>query len=224
MKKPKQQILVAGLGRFGQGLALDLEELGAEVMGIDVQEDRVYEVADHLSHTAVADTTERKVLEQLGVGDFDAAVCAIGNDLEASLMTALLLKELNVKKLVAKATSDTHGKILAKIGADQVIYPEREVAARLARDFLAPKDFVEVVPLTVQHSMFELKAPSSFFGHTLAGLELRRRFGLNIVAIRRAQETVVSPMAEEVVRRDDLFVVVGERSRAQEALELHEKS
>lgn len=217
-----QQFLVLGLGRFGQRLALDLIELGAEVLGVDIQEDRVAEIADRLSHSAVADSTDRKTLEQLGVPDFDAVICAIGNDIEASVMSSLLLKELGSKKLVAKASSEIHGKILSKVGVERVIFPEREVASRLARDFLAPADLFEVVSLTVQHSMFEVKAPGTFAGHTLAKLALRQRFGWNVVAIRRADATVVSPLAEEVVRRDDLLVVVGDRSSAREALEGHE--
>lgn len=219
MKVVKQQFLVIGLGRFGQGLALDLMELGAEVLGLDVQEERVAEVADRLSHSAIADSTDRKILGELGVADFDAVICAIGNDIEASLMSSLLLKELGARTLVAKATSEIHGKILSKVGADRVIFPEREVASRLARDFLAPRDLIDIVPLTVRHSMFEVKAPGSFAGHTLANLELRKKFGWNVVAIRRANETVVSPAAEEVIRRDDLLVVVGDRSSAKEALE-----
>lgn len=218
MKERKQQILVAGLGRFGQNLAIDLIDLGAEVFGVDHHEEAVAEIADRLTHSAVANTTEPRVVSKLGVPDFDAVVCAIGSDLEASFMTALLLKEAGAKQLVAKATTTLHGKILTKIGADRVIFPEREVAARLARDFLAPKDFVEVVPLTVQHSMFELKAPQSFCGLTLHELHLRRRFGLNVVALRRGDETIVSPTAEEVLRRGDLMVVVGDRSKAKEAL------
>jgi trk system potassium uptake protein TrkA len=219
MKIKKQQFLVAGLGRFGQKLAVDLIELGAEVFGIDAQEERVAEVADWLTHSAIANTTEVKVVEQLGVADFDAAICAIGSDLEASLMTALLLKENGAKVLVAKASTQLHGKILSKIGADRVIFPEREVAAKLARDFLAPKDFVEVLPLTVQHSIFELKAPVSFCGLTLEHLHLRRRFGLNVVAIRRGDETIVSPGAGEVVRRGDTLVVIGDRAQARNAVE-----
>jgi trk system potassium uptake protein TrkA len=214
----KKQYLILGLGRFGQGLALDLERMGAEVMGVDENEEHVSEIADRITHTAVADTTEKKVLEQLGVAEFDSVICAIGNVLEASLMTTLLAKELGARHLVAKATSELHGKILKRIGADRVIFPEREVAARLARDFLAPKDFVELVPLTVQHSMFELKAPKEFSGHALSELHLRHKFGLLVVAIRRGEETVVSPGAHEVIRHNDLMVVVGDRAQAKELL------
>lgn len=219
MKDKKRQVLVVGLGRFGQNLAIDLMELGAEVLGTDVRESCVAEVADRLTHTAVADSTDSRVIKKLGVPDFDAVVCAIGSDLEASLMTALLLKENGAKYLVAKSTSDLHSKILNKIGADRIIFPERDAAARLAREFLAPKDFVELVPLTVQHSMFELKAPQSYCGLTLHQLHLRRRFGLNVIALRRGDQTIVSPKADEVVRRDDLMVVVGDKNRAKEAME-----
>ncbi len=214
MKIRKQQFLITGLGRFGQKLAIDLMGLGAEVMGVDRNEERVAEIADSLTHSAIADTTELKTIENLGVAEFDAVICAIGTDMESSLMSAVLLKENGAKMLVAKASTELHGKILMKVGADRVVFPEREMAAKLARDFLAPKDFVEVLPLTVQHSLFELRAPTKFCGMTLQELHLRKRYGLNVVAIRRGDETLVSPVAEEVVRRGDLMVVVGDRARA----------
>ncbi|MGE0491406.1 MAG: TrkA family potassium uptake protein [Vulcanimicrobiota bacterium] len=218
MKDKPLQVLVIGLGRFGRSLALSLTELGAEVMGMDVRQEAVSEVADRLIHSAVADSTDEKVMREVGVDQFDATVCAVGSDIEASLMTVLLLKEHGSKNLVAKAANALHGRVLERIGADRVIFPEREVALRLARDFLAPRDFVEVVPLTVQHSMFELQAPAHFAGCTLQELDLRSRFGLTVVAIRRGDDTVVSPAAAEVIRRQDLMVVVGDRNRAQDLL------
>lgn len=219
MKRPKKQYLVIGLGRFGQSLALDLVQLGAEVFGVDQSEEAVTEVADRLTHSAVANTTEAKVIEKLGVDQFDSVICAIGGDLEASVMTALLVKEQGARNLVAKANSRLHGKILERLGVDQVLFPEREVASRLARDFMASEQFVEVFPLTVQHSMFELKSPPHFAGRTLQQLHLRKRFGLTVIAIRRAGETVVSPGPEEVIRRDDVLLVVGDRTTAEQALQ-----
>ena len=213
----KRQILICGLGRFGQSLGLSLEGMGAEVMGVDSREDAVNEVSDQLTHSIIADTTEERVIQEIGVSQFDSVVCAIGSHIEASLMTTVLLKENGAKKLVAKACSALHGRVLEKVGVDRVIYPEREVAARLARDFMVPREFVEVVPLTVQHSMFELKAPPSFAGRTLAELDLRGRYGFLVVAVRRGDETVVAPGPDEVIRRSDLLVVVGDRSRAEEA-------
>ncbi|MCA9778210.1 MAG: TrkA family potassium uptake protein [Candidatus Eremiobacteraeota bacterium] len=220
--KEKQQYLIVGLGGFGKNLALSLVELGAEVMGVDLDEQAVAAVADKVTHTGVADTTDSRVVQQLGVGDFDAVVCAIGTHLEASLMTTLLLKENGAKKLVAKAANEMHGKILSRIGAETVLYPEKEVANRLAKDFMASKDFVELVPLTVQHSMFEVAAPKKFCGHTLQELHMRRNFGLNVIALKRAGETIVSPAADEVVRHKDLMIVVGDKEKAQKAIDKFE--
>lgn len=214
----KKQILVAGLGRFGQSLSLKLEEMGIEVLGIDDREEAVNEVSEQLTHAIIADATEEKVIEEVGVAQFDAVVCAIGSNIEASLMTTVLFKEHGAKLLVAKASSALHGRILEKVGADRIVYPEREVAHRLARDFVVPREFVEVVPLTVQHSMFELKSPPHFAGQTLAELDLRAKFGFLVVAVRRGDETVVAPGPDEVIRRADLLVVVGDRARAEEAL------
>ncbi len=219
MKKRKSQVLVAGLGRFGQSVALTLIDSGVEVLGIDNHEERVAEVAQKLTHSAVADTTEMRVIEALGIPDFDSVVCAIGTDLEASLMTTMLLKECGARFLTAKATTEMHGKLLTKIGADRVIFPEREVGARVGRDLAATNEFVEVVPLSLQESMFELQAPNDFCGRTIKELDLRRTLGLNVIALRRAEDTVVSPGPDEVVRRGDLMFVVGNKERAKEALE-----
>lgn len=214
----KKEVLVVGLGRFGQSLATALAELGAEVMGVDQSEDRVEEVAELITHAVIGDATDERVVKGIGVSQFDVVVCGIGSDTEASLMSSVLLKEFGAKHLVAKASSNLHGRLLEKIGVDRVVYPERDVANRLARDFLVPEEFVEVVPLTVQHSMFELKSPAHFAGRTLAELHLRARFGFLVVAIRRGEDTVVAPGPNEVVRHNDLMVVVGERARAEEAV------
>jgi trk/ktr system potassium uptake protein len=215
----KRQILICGLGRFGQSLGISLEKVGAEVMGVDSREEAVDEVSERFTHSIIADTTEERVVAEIGVAQFDAVVCAIGSHVEASLMTTVLLKENGAKMLVAKASSGLHGRVLEKIGVDRVIYPEKEVAERLARDFMVPREFVEVVPLTVQHSMFEFKSPPNFAGRTLAELDLRGRYGFLVVAIRRGEETVVAPGPDEVIRRADLLIVVGDRSRAREATE-----
>lgn len=214
----RKQILICGLGRFGQSLALSLLEMGAEVMGVDEREEAVDELSSDITHAIIADTTDEKVVREIGVGQFDAVVCAIGSHIEASLMTSVLLKEHGAKMIVAKASSALHGRVLEKIGVDRVIYPEREVAARLARDFLIPQEFIEVVPLTVQHSMFELKSPPNFAGRTLVELDLRGRFGFLVVAIRRGDDTIVAPGPDEVIRRSDLLVVVGDRASAEEAV------
>ena len=217
-RKKSKQFLLVGLGRFGRAMATQLEQMGAEVLGLDCREERVREVSNLLTHTLIGDATEEKVIAGLGVDQFDAVICGIGHNLEASVMACMLLKEYKASPLVAKATSEIHGKCLTKIGADRIVFPERDVAQRLASDFLVDKSLVELLPLSVQHSMFELKAPVEFAGLTLAQLDVRAKLAITIVAIRRGDETVVSPMAGEVIRREDVLVAVGERKVAESKL------
>lgn len=217
-KKKREQVLVIGLGRFGQSLATALAAGGAEVMGVDVHEEAAEEVAAELTHVLIADSTEEKVLREIGVEHFDIVVCAIGSDIQASILTTLILKELGAKKLVAKASTALHGKALEKIGVDRVVFPEREMALRLSRDLLTPQ-FTEVLHLTVRQSMFEMPAPAGFAGHTLIELNLRERFGLNVLAVRREGETTVSPTASETIQPGDVLLVLGDRQEAERAME-----
>lgn len=218
-KKKSKQYLLIGLGRFGSALARYLETHGAQVLAVDVREDKVREVCQDVTHTLIADAADERVISELGVEHFDAIVCGIGENLEASVMACVLLKEHGAKHLVAKATSDLHGKCLLKLGVDRVIYPERDMAERLAKDFVVDQDLVELLPLTVQYSMFEVKAPASFAGSSLVELDVRAKLGINIVAIRRGEEVVISPRATEVIQPEDLLIVVGERHEAMEKLE-----
>lgn len=216
----KPQFLIIGLGRFGLSLALTLEELGGEVLGIDSNEDAVDDVASRITHSMIADCTEEHVIREVGVEQFDTVVCAIGTNVQASLMAVMLLKEAGAKRLVAKANNLLHGKMLTKIGADRVVYPEREMAIRLAHDVLSGEALVELVPLTLHHAMFELQPPARWHDKSLQELDLRGRWGLNVVAIRRTGKTLVSPGPEEMVLGEDVMIVVGDRQRAREALEL----
>ncbi len=218
-KKPKKhQVLVIGLGRFGRSLARELVKNDFEVMALDSNEDATNEVADELTHVMIADSTERKVLNEVGPAQFDTVVCAIGSDVQASIMTILLLKEMNVKYLVAKASTGLHGRALSKLGVDRVVYPEQEMAERLAHDFLTPH-LTEVLHLTVSQSMFEMPAPDKFLGKSLIELNLRERFGLNILAIKRNGEAEVSPPPSETINEGDVLLVLGNRKRASECLE-----
>lgn len=214
----KRQFLVVGLGRFGVSLALRLEAMGGEVMVVDCREQAVSEVADRVTHSLIADTTEERVVKDLGVEQFDEVICAIGGAIEGSLMTTLLLREFGARHLVSKASTELHGRLLEKIGAHRVIYPERDMAARLARDFFAPPGIEELLDLSVKHKMFELKAPDGFHEQTLADLHLRGRYGMNVIAIRRGEDTIVSPAADTTVHSGDRLVVVGDYEKAQQAL------
>lgn len=214
----KKQVLVVGLGRFGQSLARSLVACGVEVMALDAREDATEEVATEVTHVMIADSTEENVLREIGPDTFDVVVCAIGGDIQASIMTTLLLKELGARYLVAKASTSLHGRALEKLGVDRVVYPEREMAQRLAQDFVAPH-LTEVLHLTVSQSMFEMPAPPKFAGKSLIELNLRGKFGLNVLAIKRGDESLVSPDPGEVIDAHDVLLVLGNRLSAEQIFE-----
>ena len=217
-KSRQQQILVVGLGRFGQSLARSLVAGGLEVMAMDAREEATEQIASDVTHVMIADSTEENVLREVGPDNFDVCVCAIGGDIQASIMTTLLLKELGAKHLIAKASTALHGRALEKLGVDRVIYPERDMGQRLAQDFLAPH-MTEILYLSVSQSMFEMPAPDSFAGKSLIELNLRGKYGLNVLAIKRGGESHVSPPPSETVHAKDILLVLGNRERAEQCFE-----
>ncbi len=214
----KRQFLIAGLGRFGMSLATYLESMGGEVMVVDSEESRVNEIADYVTHSLIADTTEERVIKDLGVEQFDEVICAIGTNIEASLMTTMLLREFGAKKLTSKASTELHGRLLEKIGADRVVYPERDMASKIAKEFMATPGIEELLAFSVSHKMFEISAPAQFNQRSLKDLHLRAKFGINVIAIRRGEDINVSPGADAIVRGGDKLVVVGDVDKTTEAL------
>lgn len=214
----KRQFLVVGLGRFGTSLAMYLESMGGEVMVVDSREAAVNEVADFVTHSLIADTTDERVVKDLGVEQFDEVICAIGGDIEASLMTTLLLREFGAKRLMSKASTELHGRLLEKVGVDRVFYPERDMSEKLAKEFLAPPGIEELLAFSVSQKMFEMRAPENFHEKSLKELNLRGDFGINVIAIRRNGEIIVSPRADEHVLSGDGLVVVGDVDKTTQAL------
>ena len=217
-KSRKQQVLVVGLGRFGQSLARSLVKNGFEVMALDSSESAADDVANEVTHVMIADSTEENVLREIGPEHFDLVVCSIGGDIQASIMTVLLLKELGAKYLVAKASTAIHGRALKKMGVDRVVFPEREMAQRLAQDFLTPQ-LTELLRVNVSHSMFEIPAPDRFIGKSLVELNLREEFGMNVLAIKRSGEAEVSPLPTQTILEGDVLLVLGNRERASQCLD-----
>ncbi len=217
-KRKTGQVLIIGLGRFGQSLARTLVAGGVEVMAMDANEDATDEIADEVTHVMIADSTEENVLREVGPEHFDLVVCAIGGDIQASIMTTLLLKEMGAKKLIAKASTALHGRALEKLGVDRVVYPERDMAQKLAQDIMTPH-ITELLHLSVTQSMFEMPAPSRFVGKSLIELNLREQYGFNVVAIKRSGETQVSPNPTEAIQEDDILVVLGNRERAEDIVD-----
>lgn len=201
--------VVVGLGRFGVEAAARLCELGAEVLAIDTRNDVVQQISGSVTHAVVADARDKEVLRALGVADFDCAIVAIGDSLTDSVLATMNLLELGVPYLVCKAYDETHSQILKKLGAHQVLIPERDQAARLARSLSSPNmlDFIE---LSSEYGIVELPAPQSWRDKTLKELNVRAKLGVNIIAVKHGGQINVSPAADYRIDGEDTMVVLGD--------------
>lgn len=222
----RRQFGVIGLGRFGSAMAATLSELGHEVIGIDGDEERVRRLADTITHAVQLDATDEQALRAAGIRDVDVAVVSIGENIESSLLVVMLVKEIGVKSIVAKAVTPLHGRILERLGVSRVIFPERDMAIRVAHSLVLP-NVIDYVELSRDFSIVEVPAPESFVGRTLKQLELRPRLGLTLVAIKRGSgdrvTTTVAPGADEVIRRGDVLALLGGGERLRELDELLRK-
>ncbi|OGX68298.1 MAG: potassium uptake system protein, partial [Paenibacillus sp. RIFOXYA1_FULL_44_5] len=186
------QYAIIGLGRFGSSLGEELIRQGCEVLGIDKDDDVVDEMKDRLTHTVVADATDEEVLRSLGIRNVDCAVVSIGDDIQASIMAAILLKDLGVKLVVAKALSLLHGKVLERIGVDRVIFPERDMGVRVAHQLVSP-NLLDYIELSKDYSIAELIVPHRFSGMSLKALDPRAKFGCSVVAINKKKGVIIAP-------------------------------
>ncbi|MFC5405575.1 potassium channel family protein [Cohnella soli] len=202
------QFVIIGLGRFGSSIGRELIQLGYEVLGVDRDEEKVHEMSHVLTHTIIADATEEEVLRSVGARNFDCGVVAIGDDIQASILATILLKELGVKKVVAKAVSDLHGRVLQRIGVDRIIYPERDMGVRLAHQLVSP-NLLDYIELSKQYTIAELQVPSCLEGKSLDDVNPRGRFGCSIVAINKPKGIIIAPVAKDVLTTNDVMVVIG---------------
>ena len=216
---PNYTYAVIGLGRFGSAVASTLVEMGQEVIGIDSDEERVKEMSDVLSQTVALEATDIKALREVGVQDVDCAVVSIGENIEASLLVVMQVKELGVERVIAKAVTDLHGRILQKLGVSRVIFPEREMAIRVAHSLVIP-NVLDYIELSKDYSIVEVPAPPDFHGKTLKQLELRPRYGLTLIAIKRKSATaggkeitIVAPSADETILSGDVVALLGSSDR-----------
>lgn len=215
----KKQFVVIGLGRFGYSLLEELIRLGHQVLAIDNNEDRIDYVAAIATHAVQADAMDEKVLKALDVASFDAVIVGIGGDIEASILTSITLKELGVRKIIAKAQNHMHGKVLEKLGIDMVIYPERDMALRLARN-LVSNSIIEQIQLSSDYGILELITPVSFVGRSLEEIAIRQRMDITIIAIRSGQEIIISPHAQQRIKKDDILVALGPTRRLEKLGEM----
>lgn len=202
-----KQFVVIGLGRFGTSVARTLNSLGHDVLAIDVDESAVQAIMHEVTHAVQADAREEENLRALGVRNFDVAVVAIGDDLQANILITLMLKEMGIGYVVAKAQNPLHGKVLEKVGADKIIYPEKDMGVRLAHNLVTHNimDFIELSP---DYSIVEILAPNKFVGRTLGELNLRANYGISIMAIKNDDSINVAPGAEARIEQKDILVVV----------------
>lgn len=200
--------MVLGLGRFGSSLTHTLIKNGHEVLAVDKSEALVQEISTIATHAVQADCTDKSVLIELGASNFSHAIVAIGEDLQASILTTLLLKELNVPKVTAKAKNDNHGSVLSKIGADQIVYPERDMATRLGNQ-LSSDNIIDSIELSSDYNLVEIKAPQSMSQKTLLELNIRAEYGCTVIAIKTGNNLNISPMAEDIVRAGDMLLLIG---------------
>lgn len=208
---PKQYAVI-GLGRFGTSVARTLYSLGREVLAIDTSEERLKYVADEVTHTLLADTTDANILKNLGIANFDVVIVAIGENVQANIMTTLLLKELGVKFVVAKALNKMHGRVLEKVGADRVVFPERDMGKRVAHNLVAA-NLVDFIELAQGFRIIEVVALKEMVGKSLQNLNFRAKYGVNVLLIKRATgETLFSPGASDQILEGDVLVMAGEKA------------
>lgn len=204
----KKQFAVIGLGRFGGSICRELAEQGMEVLAMDKNEDRVNEFASIATHAVIADTTDENILKSLGIRNFDHVIVAIGEDIQSSILTTLMLKEIGVNHITVKAQNDYHEKVLLKIGADYVVHPERDMGRRIAH-YIVSNNILDYLELSDEYSIVEIKVNDLLAGHSLMDLDVRAKYGLNIVAIKRGTEIIVSPQADDPLKKEDILIVIG---------------
>ncbi|GAB4230717.1 MAG: TrkA family potassium uptake protein [Elainellaceae cyanobacterium] len=199
-----------GLGRFGRAVSMTLHHLGYEVLGVDSDERRVAQILteQQVSHAIQLDSTEPNALREAGLFEFDTVIVAIGNFVQESIVTTLNLKEGGVSHVVAKASSDIHGKLLKRVGADHVVFPEHEMGCALARSLTKPGvlDRFEIDP---DHSIVEIVVPEAFHGKTIIELDMRKRYGLNVLAVGLGDRFEINPSPVTRLQRGSMMVVIG---------------
>ena len=206
-KARRKQFLVAGLGLFGTSVALTLQQMGYEVYTVDSEESLVQDLSTQLNYVVCGDASDKKTLQSLPLEDIDVAVVAIGN-VERNMMCTMLLKELGIKQVVAKAINNLHGAMLNKIGADKVVYAERDMGERVAHNLISA-GVMDYIELSSEISVMSLAIPAEFVGKNLIEADLRRRYDVNVVAIKRDGRTIVNPKAQEVFQPEDEIIVLG---------------
>lgn len=207
MSAKRKPVLVIGLGRFGSAVAETLERMGHEVLGVDMDEDNVQEMADKLTKVVQADCTDPGCLEQLGAGEFESAVVGIGSNIEASVLTVLALAEMGIPSIWAKATNAKHGRILEKTGAHHVVFPEQKMGENVAR--LLNENLLDFIRFDDQFAIAKLAAPQAIVGLPLVTSQCRKKFGVTVIGVKRHEENFIHADPDTLILPDDVLVISG---------------
>ena len=204
--------VVIGCGRFGSSVAKTLYSLGHEVLAIDKNEEKIQNIAEQVTHAVEADCTDENVLKSLGIRNFDVAVISIGSDIQSSIMATLICKELGVQYVLYKAQNELQAKVLYKIGADRVVFPERDMGIRVAHN-LVSQNVLEYIELDPHYSIAEILATSKWIGKTIGQLDLRANYGITVMAVKQGININISPEADDVLKAGDILVVIGKNEQ-----------
>lgn len=204
----KKEFVVIGVGEFGTNVAITLAEFGAVVMAVDKEEKALELIADQVTYTICADASNPEVLKTLGIRNYDGAIVGMGHDLETSVLITMQLKEIGMPYIMVKAATELEGRILHKVGADKVIFPDRETGIRVANQ-IVNGNYFEAIELSDSYSIVEVDAPEAWIGKTLQELNIRAKYNLNVIGIRNLDEMNPAPGANDILREGDLLIVLG---------------
>ncbi len=203
-----KQYVVIGLGEFGKNLAKYLQDMGNEVLAIDGADEIVQELSSDLTYVVKADATSQEALEALGVKNFDVAIVSVGGkDVQASILISLILKDMKIPTIIARASTELHGRVLEKIGVNLVVYPEKEMALSLAKKLTMP-NVVEKAMVAGNYKIYEVKTPVSFDGKSLQELKLNKRYEMTVMLVKDVDEKIEFPSAQTILRKDDTMIVL----------------
>ena len=214
-----KNILLIGVGRFGRHIAMQLSQLGHQVMAVDINEERINDVLPFVTNAQIGDSTNEEFLRTLGIGNFDVCFVTISSNFQNSLETTSLLKELGAKSVVSRAERNVQAKFLLRNGANNVVYPEKQMAKWAAIRYSADHIF-DYIEIDDQHAIFEVQVPKEWIGKSVGELDVRRRFGINILGIKRAGKTDVSVMSNTILSDDITVLALGEYKALQKCFRI----
>jgi trk system potassium uptake protein TrkA len=212
-----KRVVVIGLGIFGFNIVKDLYENGLEVIAIDKNKEIIQKIRDFSTKAILADGTDKEVLESIGIQENDVVIISFGEDLAAATLITLHLREMKVKTIIVKAPNQDHKRVLEKVGATDVVIPEREIADKVAKSLVSP-NVLDYIPLSEDYTISELVPPASFFGKTIGELHLRSKYRIEVIAVREMmpERLTMVPRADFVIKDSDILVVIGKEADIQE--------